>query len=123
MPYLEVFYGKKWRKWGMAVSSSGVMQQKTEAHAEIGLDPAWLSAPLVEQIQSLRTAYQTCLLKGIPAGSLARSILKVACAQAAKNAVSRRWGRCNEVSWRISSACCLRTWHFKTMRRAPTWTS
>ena len=40
-PYLEVFYGKKWRKWGMAVTSSGVMQQKWEAHAEIGLDAAW----------------------------------------------------------------------------------
>ena len=93
VPYLEVFYGKKWRKWGMAVSSSGVMQQKTEAHAEIGLDPAWSSAPMVEQIQSLHTAYQTCLLKGIPAGSLARSILQVACSQAAKNAVSQEMGQ------------------------------
>ena len=35
----------------------------------------------------------------------------------------RRWGRCKEVSWRISSACCLNTWQVKTMRWAPTWTS
>ena len=39
-PYLEVFYGKKWRTWDMAVSSSGVTQQKWEAHAEIGSDAA-----------------------------------------------------------------------------------
>ena len=77
----------------MAVSSSGVMQQKWEAHAEIGLDAAWSSAPMVEQIQSVHTAYQTCLLKGIPAGSLARSILQVACSQAAKNAVSQEMGQ------------------------------
>jgi hypothetical protein len=78
-PYLEVFYGKKWRKWGMAVSSSGVMQQKRAPHAEIGLDAAWSSGPMVQQIQSLQAAYKSCLLKGIPAGSLARSILQVAC--------------------------------------------
>ena len=88
-PYLEVFYGKKWRKWGMAVSSNGVMQQNIEAHAEIGLDAASSSAPLGEQNQSLQTAYQTCLIKGIPAGSLARSILQVACSQVAKNTVSQ----------------------------------
>ncbi|MFM7986548.1 MAG: hypothetical protein ACKPKO_45265, partial [Candidatus Fonsibacter sp.] len=97
-PYLDVFYGKKWRKWGMAVSASGVVQQKMEAHAEIVLDAAWSSAPMVEQIQSSHTAYQTCLLKGIPAGSLAQSILQIVCSQAAKNTVSRRWGRCKEVS-------------------------
>ena len=69
-PYLEVFYGKKWRKWGMAVSSSGVTQQKWEAREEIGSDAAWSSAPMVQQVQSLQAAYQSCLLKGIPAGSL-----------------------------------------------------
>ena len=49
-PYLEVYYGRQWRKWGMAVSSNGVMQQNMEAHAEIWLDAAWSSAPLCEQI-------------------------------------------------------------------------
>ena len=78
-PYLEVFYSTKWRKWGMAVGSSGLMQQKWEAHAEIVLDAAWSSAPMVQQIQSLQAAYQSCLPKGILAGSLARSILQVAC--------------------------------------------
>ena len=77
-PCLEVLYGKKWRKWGMAVSSSGAMQQKWEAHAEIGLESSMVVS-MVQQIQSLQAAYQSCLLKGIPAGSLARSILQVAC--------------------------------------------
>ena len=73
----------------MAVSCGGVMQQKREAHAEIGLDAAWSSAPMVQQIQCLQAVYQSCLLKGIPAGSLARSILQVACSQVAKNTVSQ----------------------------------
>ena len=41
--YLEVFYGKKWRRWGMSTTPSGTTLQ--EAHAEIGLDPCWVSAP------------------------------------------------------------------------------
>ena len=32
-PHLEVFYGKKWRKRGMSVSSNDAMQQNMEAHA------------------------------------------------------------------------------------------
>ena len=49
--------------------------------------------PMFQQTQPLQAAYQSCLLKGIPAGSLARSIVQVACSQAAKNAVSQDMGQ------------------------------
>ena len=122
-PYLEVFYGKKWRKWGMAVSSSGVIQQKWEAHAEIGLDAAWSSALMAQQIQSLQAAYQSCLLKGIPAGSLARSILQVACYQAANNAVSQEIGQVQGGEMANIVGLLYKHLQFKTVRWGPTSTS
>ena len=105
----------------MSVNSNGVLQQKMEAHAEIGLDAAWSSAPMVEQNQSLQTAYQTCLLKGTPAGSLARSILQVACSQVAKNTVSQEMGRVQ--GGELANLIGLLSKHIKTMRWAPMWTS
>jgi hypothetical protein len=91
--YLQVFYGKKWRKWGMSDLPSRTMLQATEAHAEIGLDARWASKPFVEQIQLLQKAYKTCLDLGIPAGSYTRSILQVACSQVAKNALAQEVGQ------------------------------
>ena len=92
-PYLEVFYRKKWRTWGMSTTPSGTTLQASEAHAEIGLDPCWVSAPFVEPTQLLQTAYNTCLVSGIPAGSYTRSILQVACSQVAKNALAQEVGQ------------------------------
>ena len=73
----------------MSTTPSGTTQQASEAHAEIGLDASWVSAPFVEQTQLLQKAYKTCLDLGIPAGSYTRSILQVACSQVAKNALAQ----------------------------------
>jgi len=43
-PYLEVFYGKVWRRWGMAASPASVMLQKTTAHDEMGVGCSMVSS-------------------------------------------------------------------------------
>ena len=88
-----------------------------------GLDAAWSSAPMVQQIQSLQAAYQSCLLKGIPAGILARSILQAACFQAAKNAVSQEIGQVQGGEMANIVGLLYKHLQFKTVRWGPTSTS
>ena len=78
---------------GMSTTPSAMLLQEREAHAEIGLDPCWVSKPFVEQTQLLQEAYNTCLVKNIPAGSYTRSILQVASSQVAKNALAQEVGQ------------------------------